>query len=443
MTSQYPYGPSSPYQPPPYAPPPSYQPQQFWTPPPVPRRKRAGRRLAIGVVGTAAVVAATVGGVLIATNHSGNGPSQQTALTAPNSSQVNPFSGNGEYPFGSGGSGQYPFGGSGSDGSGSDGSGSSGSSAPAAGKATDVQSVGVVDINTTLDFGEGKAAGTGIVLTADGQVLTNNHVVEDSTAISVTVVSTGKTYTATVVGTDPTDDVAVIKLADASGLATAKLGDSDGVAVGDAITGVGNAGGTGGTPSAATGTVFALNQSITASDGSGANAEQLTGMIGINADIQAGDSGGPLYENKTGTVVGIDTAASSSSSGFHSLSGSTTGYAIPINKALGIAKQIVDGQASDTIHLGYPAFLGVELSSDGGAGGAAVAGVVNGSAAEKAGLAAGDVITSLDGTAVASASELSTAMGSHKPGDQVSVGWTDASGQSNTASITLGSGPAD
>jgi S1-C subfamily serine protease len=122
----------------------------------------------------------------------------------------------------------------------------------------------VVDINTVLDFGAGKAAGTGIVVSSTGEILTNNHVVEGSTSISVTVVGTGRSYTATVIGTDPTQDVAVVQLKDASGVAAARLGDSSRVAVGDTVTAVGNAGGTGGVPSAATGTVTAIGQSITA-----------------------------------------------------------------------------------------------------------------------------------------------------------------------------------
>ena len=219
--------------------------------------------------------------------------------------------------------------------------------------------VGVVDINTVIDYGAAEAAGTGIVLTSNGEILTNNHVIDGATSIKVTIVSTGKSYTATVVGDDPTDDVAVLQLSGASGLATAKLGDSSSVAVGNTVTAVGNAGGTGGTPSAATGTVTALNQSITATDEGGGNSENLTGMIEINADIQAGDSGGPLY-SASGTVIGIDTAASS-----QSFNSTTTGFAIPINKALSIAKQIESGTETSTIHIGPTAFLGVELGSGG------------------------------------------------------------------------------
>jgi S1-C subfamily serine protease len=187
--------------------------------------------------------------------------------------------------------------------------------------------------------------------------------------------------------------------------------------------------------------VTALNQAITASDTNGSNAEQLTGMIEVNADIQAGDSGGPLYENSGGTVIGIDTAASSSVSRYSS--SATTGFAIPIAKALGIATKIESGQASSTVHIGYPAFLGVQLSTDGQTAGATIAGTVDGSGAAKAGLQAGDTITAVDGKAIASTTALSSVTASHKPGDQVKVTYTNGSGASQTVTVTLGAGPAD
>lgn len=431
-----------------------FQGQQYWTPPPVAHKPRH-HRLLIGSVATAAATALAIGGIAVAVDRSNNGSSQQTATSAPNG-QPNPFGqdGTGQNPYGYGnggnGSGSNGSGGSGSGGSGSGGTGSGGTgsggigtggSTQAAGTATGAQQIGVVDITTTLDYGQGKAAGTGIVLSPDGEILTNNHVVRDSTAITVTVVSTGKSYTGAVVGTDPTDDISVVQLKNASGLATAKLGNSVKVSVGSAVTAVGNAGGTGGTPNAASGAVTALNQSLTASDSNGGNAEQLTGMIEVNAAIQAGDSGGPLYDDATSSVVGVDTAASSASSRFGS--GATIGFAIPITKALGIADQIESGQPSSTVHIGYPAFLGVQLSQASQGAGAAIADVVSGSAAARAGLAAGDTITAVDGKAIADADALPTVTASHKPGDQVRVGYTESNGQSHTVTLTLGSGPAD
>ena len=168
----------------------------------------------------------------------------------------------------------------------------------------------LVDVVSTIDYGEGEAAGTGIVLTSSGEVLTNNHVVDGATSIKVTDIGNGRTYTATVVGYDVSSDIAVIKLKDASGLETATLGNSNDAAVGQSVVAIGNAGGVGGTPSAATGTVTALGQDITASDESSGSAEQLAGLIETDADVQPGDSGGPLV-NMSGQIVGIDTAGSS------------------------------------------------------------------------------------------------------------------------------------
>ena len=149
------------------------------------------------------------------------------------------------------------------------------------------------------------------MLSSNGVVLTNNHVINGATAIKVTDIGNGKTYTATVVGYDASHDVAVIQLQGASGLTTASLGNSSTVQTGDNVTALGNAEGKGGTPSVASGTVTALNQSITASDELSGVSEQLTGLIETNAPIQPGDSGGSLV-NSYGQVIGMDTAASSS-----------------------------------------------------------------------------------------------------------------------------------
>jgi S1-C subfamily serine protease len=287
-----------------------------------------------------------------------------------------------------------------------------------------------VEIDTVLQYQNARAAGTGMVLTSDGEILTNNHVVEGATSIRVTISSTGATYTATVVGTDPADDVAVLQLSHASGLKTAKLSSTH-ATVGESVTGVGNAGGTG-TLSAATGTVTALDQSITASDQSGGGSEQLTGLIEVNAAIQAGDSGGPLY-SVDGTIIGMDTAASSG--------GPADGYAIPIGTARAIAGQIESGVDNATIHQGNPAFLGVTMAD--GAGGATVAGALSGGAAERAGISAGDVITSVDGHSIGSAADLSSTLAGYAPGDRVTVTWTTAAGASQSTTVTLGTGPAD
>jgi S1-C subfamily serine protease len=308
---------------------------------------------------------------------------------------------------------------------------------------TTALNVGVVDINTELAYENSAAAGTGMVLTASGEVLTNNHVIDGSTSITATVVTTGKTYKATVVGTNPSADIAVLQMQDASGLEVAKLGDSSKLRIGDAVTAVGNAGGIGGAPSVSNGTVTALDQTITASDGPGGEAEQLAGLIQMNASLQPGDSGGPLY-NSANEVVGMNTAGSArrrfpSSGG----QGGSENFAIPINTAVSVAKQIESGTPSDTITIGTPGFLGVELAADDTSAGATIGAVVRGTPAEKAGLQEGDVITAVDGHAVDNAETLGTVLRDHHGGDTVTVAWTDASGADHTASVTLATGPAD
>jgi S1-C subfamily serine protease len=304
---------------------------------------------------------------------------------------------------------------------------------------------GVVDINTKLGYQSATAAGTGMILTAGGEILTNNHVIDGATAITATVVATGRSYTAKVVGTDVTADVAVLQLQGASGLTTIPLGDSSSVAPGDAVVALGNAGGIGGAPSVVTGTVQATGQAITASDQGGANAERLTDLLETDAPIQPGDSGGPLV-NASGKVIGMDTAAST---GSRFQVAANTAFAIPINDAMAIVHQIEAGKASATIHLGLPGFLGVEVQGANAQGGgsstsgAVISAVVAGSPAAHAGLQAGDVITAVDGHRISVASDLTTQLRSHQPNDRVSVTWTDQAGTSHTATVTLMTGPAN
>jgi len=198
---------------------------------------------------------------------------------------------------------------------------------------------GVVDIYTELGPGQ-MGAGTGVIVTPGGEVLTNNHVIAGAIRISVTVVETGRRYAAVVVGADPTEDVAVLRIQGASGLKTITIGDSSKVKVGDPILALGNAGGVGGPPNIVSGTVQALEQTITATDFDGSNAETLTGLIQIDASLQPGDSGGPLV-NRAGEVIGIDTAASGNRR-FRSTG--SVGFAIPIARVQAIAAQIESGR---------------------------------------------------------------------------------------------------
>ena len=309
--------------------------------------------------------------------------------------------------------------------------------APAVALTVASEEVGLVDVISTLGFQNELAEGTGMLLNSSGAVLTNNHVVRDATSISVVVVNTGVTYQATVVGTDPSADFAVVQIAGSPHTQVAPFGDSATVKVGDKVTGVGNAGGRGGTPTAAPGSVTALHQSLTATDENGANPEHLTDMIASNAQIQPGDSGGPLFDAHA-RVVGMDTAGGTADNG------EIVAFSIPIDTALSVASEIEHGQASGTVHIGAPASLGASYTD--GAQGAIVQRVLPGSPADTAGIRAGDVITALGSASINSATALDDALATHKPGDRVPVTWTQAGllgSQSLSATITLASGPAD
>ncbi|MET3451328.1 trypsin-like peptidase domain-containing protein [Curtobacterium sp. 1544] len=320
------------------------------------------------------------------------------------------------------------------DGTGSSDGNTGSSTESAATAATSAQKKGVVTINTVLNYDESsQAAGTGMILSSNGTILTNNHVIQGATSITVTDETTGKEYKADVVGTDATNDVAVLKLEGASGLSTVTLDDDGEPSTGDTVTDVGNAEGTGNLV-AAEGSVTATDQDIQVQSESGTGTESLTGLIEIAANIVSGDSGGPVLDSE-GEVVGMATAASSGSA-------NVTGYAIPITTAKSIADKILAGESSSTITIGLPAFLGVEVSGTATTGGVAVAGTVEGSGAASAGLAAGDTITSIDGTAVTSSDALTSAIQSHSVGDKVTVGYTDSTGAAKTVTVTLTAGPA-
>jgi S1-C subfamily serine protease len=300
----------------------------------------------------------------------------------------------------------------------------------------------IVNITTRLSTG-GVAAGTGIVITSNGLALTNNHVIADTEQLRVENSADGSMHSAKVLGYSVTADVALIRIQGVSGLTPAPIGQAADLSLGDTVVGLGNAGGDGGEPSIAPGSVTALDQRIVASDTDG-SSETLEGLIQVDAGIQPGDSGGPLA-NSAGRVVGIDVAASRDDPRF-SFSGGSAGeaYAIPIQKALDIAHRITAGTGGSGIHIGATrGILGVSVgdsrfSDDAGA---LVSRVASGSPADDAGIESGAAITAIDGTAVGSASDLTRVMAPYGPDDTVRVTWTDDAGDSHHATIALESAP--
>jgi S1-C subfamily serine protease len=418
-----------------------------------------------------AALAAGVGAAAVATLDHGSTPASQAS---PSTGSPNPGNaGNGFDPFGSGnGSG---------DGSGS--GSSTGVNSAQEQKVANAVEPGVVDISSNLGYVGGTAEATGMVISSKGLVLTNNHVIDQTTGLTATLVSNGQKYSAKWLGYDKTDDVSVIQMEGASGLATVPLGNSSTVKIGDQVVAVGNAEGAGGKPTVVTGSITQLNQSITASDDLG-GSETLHGMLQTDADIVAGDSGGPLA-SASGKVIGMDTAASSGSLG--NSQDSTVGFAIPINRALTIAHEIINGQGSSTVKIGPSGFLGVLvpsgsassvsspsqqqqqqgqnqggsgfgspggltcLSNDQNAGvpqtiapaasGTLVLGDLCGTPASAAGITAGDVITTVNGAAVSSPDSLTNILSGYRPGSRISVTWENTAGQQQTSKLDLSAAP--
>jgi S1-C subfamily serine protease len=288
----------------------------------------------------------------------------------------------------------------------------------------------IVDINVT--FTSGRGAGTGIVLTANGIVLTNNHVIANATKIQAQSVSSGDSWNATVLGYSITDDVALLQLQGASGLTPVSVGDSDQVRAGQQVVALGNALGQGGAPAVSPGTVTQLSQSIEVSNEDGSTS-MLTDLIETTARLQPGDSGGPLVDT-SGLVIGMNAAATTSRRGRTA----DDSFAIPINTALDIARQIESGRGTTRIHVGERALLGVQA---GNGQSATIAQVEPDSPAANAGLAPGDTITSIDGQSINSVNDIIAALDSYHPGDSVTVTWQDGSGQRHQASVKLIAGP--
>jgi S1-C subfamily serine protease len=294
------------------------------------------------------------------------------------------------------------------------------------------QSAGVVLIEA--ETGSGIAAGTGMILTADGKVLTNYHVVAGSEKVSVTVADSGNTYTATVVGFDQAKDVALLQLKDASGLTTVTP-DNDQVAVGDAIAAVGNASG-GGELVKAAGSVTATDQSLTvSSDSPWGSSEDLSGLVETNARAVPGDSGGPMFDAEN-EVLGMTTAGSTRE---------RTSYAVPIATALAVVDQIETGQDAGTVRVGPAGYLGIKVAdAETGSGtGKTITQVVPGSPADEVGVVSGSKLTKVGDTTIKASANLATVIRALEPGQQVTIEWTTPSGTHKTATVTLGSSPVN
>lgn len=300
---------------------------------------------------------------------------------------------------------------------------------------------GIVDVSAILGRSGVATVGTGMVIDGSGEVLTNNHVIRGATSIRVSDSDNGRTYLATVVGYDTVADVAVLKIQHVSKLPAVSLGNSSDVKVGDVIAAIGNAGGVGGIPTRTSGKVVAFDQSITAIGDSG-GPERLTGLIEISAPTQPGDSGGALVDG-AGKVIGMDTAGTAH---FAVRQDGDDGFAIPIDRALSIASRIERGRSSTMIHIGPTSFLGVATESPGYDPnfhdvGARVTSVLQGTPAQRLGLARGDIIYAVDGQSVSSPTALTNLIIRRPPGATIELRWIDQAAKTHHASVRLANGP--
>lgn len=296
----------------------------------------------------------------------------------------------------------------------------------------------LVDVTVTLGGTAGYAAGTGMVLTHTGEVLTNNHLVQGATAVSVVDVGDGRRYSATVVGYDIDADVAVLRLHAARGLRVVPFDDSRRAAVGTPVAVIGNAGGVGGVPSCARGNITGLHRAITATEDTTHGTEQLSGLIATSARVRFGESGGAMVDSRS-RVIGMVTATASGRV--------DRGYAIPADRARAIAARVVAGRSSGGVHVGPTASLGVRVAALPPSVAplrrylVVVAAVVPRSPAGAIGVAPGDEVVSVGGRAVTGPVQLTRLLQHDRPGAHVRLAWRDSTGRLRGATIALVAGP--
>jgi S1-C subfamily serine protease len=290
---------------------------------------------------------------------------------------------------------------------------------------TDDLKRGIVLIDATLDAST-QSSGTGMILNAGGQVLTNYHVVRSSISVTVTVVASQRRYTATLIGRDALHDVALLQLDGATGMPTITP-DSDAVAVGDPVVAAGNAAGQG-YLSAFAGRILGTDRSIRVRGASASDPEEnLSGLLETDAHAEPGDSGGPLFDAEA-EVLGMTTAGSSAGS-------QGAAYAVPIANALAVVGKIRAGDETDGVVVGPKSSLGVNAVEDAGKG-VRVTKVITGTAASRAGLKVGDYITSVAGQQVSTLAALLGALDTVQPGQTISVQWTrDGAAESSQVAL--------
>ena len=287
-------------------------------------------------------------------------------------------------------------------------------------------------LQSTLSTGQ-VIDGAGVILSASGEVVTTYNVVNGAVSIAAELGGTGARFAATTFALSPSKGVAVLQLINAAGLGTANIGDSSGIKVGDRVTAIGAAQGGHAGIVEDEGAVVSVEQSTISSQPGGANPESLDGLIEFNSAVPGAGSGGPLLD-ASGRLVGLDTASDDARA---PASSSSSGFAIPIDRVMTIVHDVNTNTKSPDILQGHGAYLGIEVLNSAVPPGALIIAVDPGTPAQVVGMAAEDVIVSVDGTGVGSVAALRDQLERHHGGDRVLVGWVDPAGRHHSATVQL------